>query len=504
MEVTGYVTSWVTHLGSGSRRTLAAMALCTPVLIGGCSSNQPPAVQATSPVATNTTPPPATTPGGTATAGAAGLSRVTSSTAGTTAGSGTTTTAMTGGTGTVATTGAGTSGSAGKAGSGGTSTAQAGNSGSGGSSINSRRQAAMDEDAGVCMPPTTKPNLSMYKKCSMDICPAQDSICMPISTLRVIASQQTQDLLANCDANSKCVPLALAEGAGKSLLTTCKSLVGAEGRCISPCVPQVATLASVLPKDVCTGTDLCAPCYDPRTGEDTHACDQGCDPGPKEKPIKFTQCCGDRGLCVPPALAGAQAKNLNKEACAGDTLCAPKELADLTFKPKACDSLEGAEGRCISTCVGGAVAKQKDRLPTAGCSTGEVCAPCYDPVTGESTGACEVNGDKPTKPKLVFQPCCGMAGGQPVGVCVPPSLAGDQASILRQESCPSGKLCAPIKKAIDPAYKFPACSGLGTGACVNKCIPDPAQASILGRATCAASEVCAPCSLLGQETGVCK
>jgi hypothetical protein len=210
-------------------------------------------------------------------------------------------------------------------------------------------------------------------------------------------------------------------------------------------------------------------------------------------------------LCVPPALAGAQAKNLDKQTCTGDNLCAPKELTDLTFKPKTCSSIDNAEGRCISTCAGGAVAKQKDRLPTAGCAAEEVCAPCYDPVTGEDTGACSINGDMPAKPKQVFDTCCGMAAGAPVGVCVPPSLAGNQADILRQESCKTGRICAPIKKAQDPKYKFPTCSSiLGTGACVQSCILDPAQAAILSRGQCAAGELCAPCDLLGTPTKACE
>lgn len=366
-----------------------------------------------------------------------------------------------------------------------------------------RMNAASDEDAG-CVPPEKPLDVSRFPKCSEEVCPAQDSVCFPISTLRAIVSTETIDLLANCDSSSKCVPIELASAAGRSLLTKCTSLNGAEGRCTSPCVPLVAQQASLLPQDVCTGSDLCAPCYDPRTGEDTLACRQGCDPGPSEAPKVFDKCCSDRGLCVPPALAGDQAKNLDQESCSEGTLCAPTELTDPTYQAKSCDSIDGAEGRCISTCVGGSVAKQKDRLPNAGCGANEVCAPCFDPVTGEDTGACTVNGDMPKKPKQVFQTCCGMSGDQPVGVCVTPDLAGSQASILRQESCPSGRLCAPVKKAQDPNYQFPMCTSLlGRGACVNSCIPDQTQAAILTRSGCSTGELCAPCELLGSPTGAC-
>lgn len=399
---------------------------------------------------------------------------------------------------------AGVAGSAAGANGGKAGNGSAGASGKAGNAGASGTQGMDDDDAGVCIP-LDKPLNTSFGKCSMELCPAQDSVCVPSSLLTSLKIKESSiKLLADCNDQYKCVPEALANTGGRVLLTTCKSINGAEGRCLSSCVPSVAVQATLLPKDVCQGTDLCAPCFDPRTGEDTGACEQGCDTGPKEPPKPFIKCCSDRGLCVPPALAGDQAKNLNKEACAEDTLCAPKELADPTFKAKTCDSLDGAEGRCISTCVGGAVAKQKDRLPTTGCGTEEVCAPCYDPVTGEDTGACTVNGDKPTKPKQVFPNCCGMSGTQPVGVCVSPDLAGEQASILRQETCAMGKLCAPVKKAQDPTFKFKTCSSLlGAGACVNSCIVDPSQAAILTRSGCEADELCAPCDLLGETTHAC-
>jgi len=407
----------------------------------------------------------------------------------------------TGASGSNASAAAGMSGGGAKAGAGGMSLVDAGMSMS---DMDAGPAMSGDEDAG-CMPPETPLDVSRFPKCSAEICPAQDSVCFPISTLRAIASQETIDVLANCEAeNTKCVPIELASAAGRSLLTKCKSINGVEGRCTSTCVPQVAQQMSLLPKDVCTGSNLCAPCYDPRTGEDTLACRQGCDPGPTEGPKTFDKCCGDRGLCVPPELAAAQAKNLDQDTCGTGTLCAPTELTDPTFKATTCDSIDGAEGRCISTCVGGAVAKQRDRLPTAGCGTDELCAPCYDPITGEDTGACTVNGDKPAKPAQTFARCCGESNGQPVGVCVSPELAGGQAMALRQEMCAEGKLCAPIAKASDPAFEFQTCSSiLGEGVCVNACIPDQAQAALLSRGGCAQGELCAPCNLLGSPTGAC-
>jgi hypothetical protein len=434
---------------------------------------------------------------------------------------GTTATSGTGGSSGVAAT-SGRSGAAGmmSTGAGGKSGSGAAGAGTGGKSDSGGGGAGMsssvddagvpdttgmdDDDAGVCEPLKNPLNVGSFPKCSPDVCPAQDSVCVQRTLLDSLKiSEATINLLADCDASSKCVPNAIASQAGRAILPKCTSLVGAEGRCTSTCVPQVALQASQLPRDVCQGADLCAPCYDPRTGEATGACSQGCDTGPTQPPKKFTECCSDRGFCVPPALAGDQARNLERKTCSAGEVCAPKELTDPTIKPKTCNSIDNAEGRCLSTCVAGAIAKQADRLPTQGCSANEVCAPCFDPVTGEDTGACTVNGDKPAKPAYAFPKCCGR-GDAAAGVCVSPALAGDQASILRQESCAREKLCAPTAKAADPAYRFPVCYGaLGTGACVNSCILDPTQAAILARETCAQGELCAPCELLGTPTGAC-
>jgi hypothetical protein len=491
------------------RDSFLAAIICITLLTAGCSSNGTSSQSQGAAAASGGTKAPgsATTAPGGGVAPVAGTDKPTPTASGGTTG-GTTSTLETSSAG-MGGAGSGVMSISAGAGAGGTTSGgTGGSSGTAGKAGMSAVDAGMtmtDDDAGVaCIPPTKPLDFSSAPKCSMDVCPAQDSICFPTTSLANLVPQSTIDLLSKCDDTNTCVPLELANYGGKGIQPTCKSLGGVEGRCISTCVKQVAEQASILPKDTCMGSDLCAPCYDPRTGQDTLACRQGCDTGPKEGPKPFPKCCSDRGMCVPPALAGAQAKNLDKQSCTGENLCAPKELTDLTLKPKTCASLDGAEGRCISTCVGGAIAKQKDRLPTAGCAAEEVCAPCFDPVTGEDTGACAINGDMPAKPKQVFDTCCGMAAGQPVGVCVPPSLAGSQADILRRESCDSGRICAPIKKAMDPKYKFPTCTSLlGTGACVQRCILDPAQAAILSQGQCANGELCAPCDLLGTSTKAC-
>lgn len=380
--------------------------------------------------------------------------------------------------------------------------------GSGGMGITGGSAAPSDEDEDggtACMPLDKPLDVSSFPRCSAQLCAVQDSVCVQNTLLKTLQIPQASiDLLANCDSESKCVPTALASQAGKAILPSCTSTNGAEGRCLSPCIPRVGSQASLLPKDSCRGTDLCAPCFDPRTGENTGACNQGCDPGPTQAPKVFAHCCSDRGRCVPPDLAGSNAANLRKDTCSDDDVCAPIALIDPLFRPKACSSIDNAEGRCLSTCLGGAVAQQLERLPTQGCGSDEVCAPCFDPITGEDTGACTINGDRPLQAAYMFARCCDNGEGKAVGVCVTAQIAGDQASMLRADTCTGGRLCAPIARAKDPNAKFARCLGLGTGACVPSCILDPVQAGILSRTVfCETGELCAPCDLLGVSTGAC-
>ncbi len=52
----------------------------------------------------------------------------------------------------------------------------------------------------------------------------------------------------------------------------CKSIGGANGRCLSLCIPGLSALSSLLPKDTCAANYLCVPCADPITSTDTGAC----------------------------------------------------------------------------------------------------------------------------------------------------------------------------------------------------------------------------------------
>ncbi|MGH7635688.1 MAG: hypothetical protein ACRENC_18315, partial [Gemmatimonadaceae bacterium] len=264
-----------------------------------------------------------------------------------------------------------------------------------------------------------------------------------------------------------------------------------------------------MPKDICGAGELCTPCYDPRTGANTGACSQGCDTGPKDPPKPFQECCNGAGSCVPPALVPAKdATLLGKDTCKGATdLCAPDKLSDATYVPKTCASLSGSEGRCLASCLPD-VAAEAARLPKDTCDAGELCAPCYDPITGKETAACTLNGDAPAKPPFQYAGCC-----SGLGHCVPTTLlSSTQEALLDKDTCSGASdLCAPDVFSV--AGQLPAsCRALGSvsaeGRCVPTCVPSvQAEKSQLdsGSPACPANTLCAPCydPQTGADTGAC-
>ncbi len=407
---------------------------------------------------------------------------------------------VTGNTGGAATGGAATGGASPDGSAAGGSDGGAVEAGSGGSS-----DAA--PDAPACVPPTTLLDTSTLPACNIGP-ECTDGKCFSIALMTGIGvSQSTLDLLANCDVDNKCVPNLFLQYTNKFLTKHCTSVAGAEGRCISKCVPQVSDQMDFLKQDVCEASELCAPCYDPRTGVDTGACTQGCDTGPTEPAVVFDKCCSGNGLCVPTSLVPvANQSQLGLDTCTGtDVLCAPNKLQDFTYVPKTCASIGGLEGRCLADCIP-EIASQASRLPKADCDTGELCAPCYDPINLRSTGACNLNGDSPVDGPIEFALCCG-----DLGHCVPKTaLTTDQQSLLGQDSCAaSSDLCAPDIFA-DSTMKAEPCRALSTfdaeGRCVPACVPAvAARASQLEQGTCDPNYLCAPCydPITRLTTGAC-
>ncbi|HVU00729.1 MAG TPA: hypothetical protein VHE30_03225 [Polyangiaceae bacterium] len=385
----------------------------------------------------------------------------------------------------------------------------AGGTSSGGAS--SGGAAGADTDGPACVVPDPSKFLptSGFKDCDVPtLLPhCTNGKCVPAA----LVPKDSQALLADCaDPTNKCVPTYFVERNAKFIPPSCTSLKGAEGRCLSQCIPQVAAQETFLPKDTCGDGDLCAPCYDPRTGVNTGACSQGCDVGPTKDPIVFDKCCGGIGSCVPENVVPASAQGLlGKDSCttAGE-VCAPDKLSDTTVKPKQCTSLAGAEGRCLASCIP-AVAAQATRLPKDVCDTGELCAPCFDPLTSLATGACTQNGDQPGNPTPVtFPKCCG-----DLGHCVPNStLTTDQQTLLGKDTCTGTDKCAPDIFAVS-GEKADTCRALGSlnaeGRCIPSCVPSvSSQADRLDQGTpktCGDGYLCAPCydPVSGADTGAC-
>src|SRR5262249_23787693 len=152
--------------------------------------------------------------------------------------------------------------------------------------------------------------------------------------------------------------------------TSCVSVAGAEGRCLSSCLPPIAAQAALLPRSTCADGEKCAPCFDPTAADPTAptgACGLGCD-APRKEPV-ILSCPWDAraGLdpsvlpqCDPPC-AGShclpaefvpEAERGLLATCPGG-FCAPDPVIQSAdnFVPEECFSIAGVEGRCLSTCL---------------------------------------------------------------------------------------------------------------------------------------------------------
>jgi hypothetical protein len=209
------------------------------------------------------------------------------------------------------------------------------------------------------------------------------------------------DILASCDPNTVCLPDPIVATKGNVFLKQCTSVLGNEGRCTSLCIPIAQSLSGVLPQDVCSPDERCAPCINPTDGTQTGVCKVGCDPGPNPQfpPILFQKCCSNRGDCVPRKnIPGAAAGNLSKLDCTGgdDPVCVPSDIVkDPTYRFPACTSsttvpgVSSGPGVCVPQCIVNANSLGRF-LGRGDCANpDDKCAPCNDP-TGKPTGACTV------------------------------------------------------------------------------------------------------------------
>ena len=259
---------------------------------------------------------------------------------------------------------------------------------------------------------------------------------------------------------------------------------------------------------------------------DQYVCyaNQNKNPDPGGTAAAGADCCNKVGTCT--ARSGVNASivaSLGKSDCSGDLLCAPKNPSMVMGLPNGqipkCTGTYGSlmlEGRCLPRCLtlGNKAAASLGAgdcpatLATAlGIPPAEVvCAPCFNPIDGMPTGACSQFGDAPTTTAPApFASCGGLDGGAPLGLCVPTQLVQNvtmDTTLIPQDSCPSGQLCAPRNKIQDPKMCFAKCeSVVGPGACVATYIvegpnsPGKGLSSVLGQGNppCPMGETCTPC-----------
>lgn len=347
--------------------------------------------------------------------------------------------------------------------------------------------------------------------------------CVPSELVPV--SQQSQ--LATCPGGF-CTPDSLAASGGRAVPPSCTSVGGAEGRCLSECLPLIASKASLLPQGTCAAGERCAPCFDPTAADPTvptGACSVACDE-PARPPLVlacpyagaplvdanvFPACapaCGG-AHCVPSDLV-PPAQRAQLAACPGG-YCAPDAVVEAAnhYVPPACQPFDdpASEGRCQSRCLP-AVQKQQSQLVQASCAGGELCAPCNDPFTGASTGACTLACDVPAKPAFKFPLCCDDQGATQ-GTCVPRSkVPAAQSSNLQRDVCPvnvADYLCVPNEYLPDSPVPVRTCNAglLGPGACVSNCVNIPLVGIVLTQANCTSNHKCVPCSLAPAGTPGC-
>jgi len=219
---------------------------------------------------------------------------------------------------------------------------------------------------------------------SLDSCGA-DAHCLDAA---LISDQAEAAKLGKCTNPAKlCVPDVFIRTGGKFTPATCTSVAGAEGRCLSAVLPDVAKQAALLPQDICAATEKCTPCYNPIDGTSTGACSLSCDAGPTKPPVTFAACCSARAHCVPTdAVPQAEQSNLGNDSCANTDLCVPDQLLlGQTIPTCTANSfiLGDYTGVCLSDCLDFGI--QGIALARGSCSNNFTCAPCTQ--NGQPTGA---------------------------------------------------------------------------------------------------------------------
>jgi hypothetical protein len=208
--------------------------------------------------------------------------------------------------------------------------------------------------------------------------------------------------------------------------------------------------------------------------------------------------------CLPAAYVPAADKPQLKACGSGANAgyCVPDTIITTAgdVKPPTCQPFDGqGEGRCMSTCLT-SVESQASSLQQTSCSSGTLCAPCWDPFTGAATGACTSSScDQPATPTpYKFPSCC--PGSNPPATCVPSyEVPSSQQGSLAQNGCPSQFLCVPDEYIpnLSASYQPQTCNYLGlfAGACVNSCAVSGISLASSGQGSCGSGHLCVSCTL---------
>jgi hypothetical protein len=411
------------------------------------------------------------------------------------------------------------------------------NAGDDGATTSSGGSGGSDGSGGSCTP-TPPPNLDLSSLPSC--CTVGSAHCVP--TEDVSAADQAQ--LASC-SGGYCVPDPFINHPNYTS-PSCNAYNNTPGVCQSLCVPQVDQYKSILTRDTCAATELCSPCINPLTMKPTGACEPhgprsgggqctadggtsdsggpgGGDEGggacpykgpPLIDPSTLPACGSAAGAhCLQASLVPTAMKSL-LATCSGG-FCVPDVFIESAnnYIPPTCSSLDGAEGRCLNQNIP-QIAAEGSQLTQSTCQSYERCAPCFNPIDGKKTAACNLSCDPgPTKPTVLFPKCCN-ENGTDEGRCVPSTVISstEQKSLSQGVCTTSGDLCVPsemLSSTGTSSFKPPTCTANGfligqySGVCLSKCLSFGIQGFTLAQGSCDAKHTCAPCTtpFTGQPTG---
>jgi hypothetical protein len=334
-----------------------------------------------------------------------------------------------------------------------------------------------DGDGETCEGPLGKPMSASEISGMAACCQAEAGAAHCLADSRVPG--ELKPFVAACDSGGYCIPdNFLATGASEPP-EQCTAF-GGSGVCLSRCIPQVAENAGILRKETCTGADeLCVPCISPLDNMPTGACDllelatcvgegggggggggvTSCDDPatcnyepncPAVIDPSTLMSCGDGAHCLDAALITDPAQSSQLDKCTdASKLCVPDVFITTggKFTAKTCTSVGGAEGRCLSRVLPD-VQAQEALLPQDTCTANERCTPCFNPIDGTPTGACNLSCDTgPTKAPVTFAQCCDAQAH-----CVPDAAIPDeQEDNLDQDSCTDTNLCVPDQILLNQA-----------------------------------------------------